>query len=299
MNPRLPTRRQFLQTAAVAAATATATRSVLAAGKSTAPAWTIGCLNRPWVKWSVDEMLDGVKAAGYRTVGLQTTTKGEPFIAAGATAASLAALKEKIAARGLKATMGRIQLKDGMPLATAMPSIREQLDNARTLGLRALINTGTGKPEHYEGWYKAMAYAAAYGADLGIQIVIKPHGAVVAASAEILTAIEKINHRNLGIWYDAGNIIYYTDKDPLQELEPLIAHVSAFTAKDCAGKGQEVMIQFGDGKVDFKAIFQRLKRAGFKGPIMVESCAIKDTAAGTTANAKANRVFLESVLATI
>jgi sugar phosphate isomerase/epimerase len=295
----LTTRRQFIQTAAIAAAATTAPRNIFAAAQTTAPAWTIGCLNRPWVKWKLDEMLDGVKAAGYRTVGLQTNTTGEAFIAAGATPAYLESLKQKIAARGLKVNLARLTLKDGAPQAEASASIRQQLDNARTLGVGTLINTGTGKPEHYEGWYRSMAYAAAYGADLGIQIVMKPHGGVVAASAELLTSLEKINHRNLGIWYDAGNVIFYTGKDPLAELEPIISRVTAFTAKDCASKGSDVMIQFGDGKVDFKAIFQRLKRAGFKGPIMVESCAIKDTAAGTTANAKANRVFLEKALAAI
>jgi sugar phosphate isomerase/epimerase len=106
-----------------------------------------------------------------------------------------------------------------------------------------------------------------------------------------------VKHQNLRIWYDAGNIIYYTGKDPLQELEPLLPHVSAFTAKDCAGNIAEVMTQFGTGKVDFVAIFKRLKKANFKGPIMVESCAVGATAAETTKNAEANRKFLERAIA--
>lgn len=98
---------------------------------------------------------------------------------------------------------------------------------------------------------------------------------------------------------DAGNIIYYTGKDPLAELEPILSRVTAFTAKDCAAKGSEVMIQFGEGKVDFPAIFRRLKRAEFKGPIMVECCAVEGTPAETTANARANREFLEKTIAAI
>jgi sugar phosphate isomerase/epimerase len=141
-----------------------------------------------------------------------------------------------------------------------------------------------------------MAYAAAYMSDRGIKLVTKPHGGVNAAAAELLVCLEEINHPNLGIWYDAGNIIYYTDKDPLAELEPVLSHVTAFTAKDCAGKESEVMIQFGEGKVDFGAIFRRLRKARFNGPIMVESCAVGRTAAETTANAKANRLFLEKAI---
>jgi sugar phosphate isomerase/epimerase len=183
--------------------------------------------------------------------------------------------------------------------AGASADIRRQIDNARTLGLRTLINTGTNKPELYEAWYRQMAFAAAYGADHGIEIVTKPHGGVVATGADLLKCVEKIKHANFSIWYDAGNILYYTGKDPLPELEPIVAHVTAFTAKDCAGKDKDVMIQFGHGKVDFPAIFRRLKQAAFKGPVMVETCAIGATAAETTKNARANREFLEKTLRAI
>ena len=64
MNHPLGTRRQFLQTAAVGIGVAAA-GCVSAAGRV---GWTIGCLNRPWVKWSVDDMLDGVH---FLSAGLQ------------------------------------------------------------------------------------------------------------------------------------------------------------------------------------------------------------------------------------
>lgn len=243
-------------------------------------------------------MLDGIRAAGYKTIGLQTTTPADKWV--GATSRDyLVALKEKVAARGLTAIEGRLTTKDSAPFESATAEIRQQVDNAKLLGLTSLINTGTAKPELYEAWYRLMNYAAAYAADAGIQLVTKPHGGVVATAADLLKCLEKINHRNLGIWYDAGNVLYYTGKDPLQELEPIIGHVSAFTAKDCAGKGSEVMTQFGTGKVDFVAIFRRLKKAGFKGPIMVESCEVRGTAAETTAAAKANREFLVAALAKV
>ncbi len=244
-------------------------------------------------------MLDGVKAAGYSTVGLQTPTPADPFVGAGATPDYLAKLKEKIAARGLVVNQSRLRTLDTASFADATADIRRQMENARTLGIGTLINTGTAKPELYEAWYRLMAFAAALGADHGIKLVTKPHGGVVASAAEILVCLEKVNHSNFGIWYDAGNIISYTGKDPLAELEPIISRVTAFTAKDCAAKGSEVMIQFGEGKVDFPAIFRRLQRAEFKGPIMVESCAVKGTPAETTANARANREFLEKTIAAI
>jgi len=59
------------------------------------------------------------------------------------------------------------------------------------------------------------------------------------------------------------------------------------------------MSQFGTGKVEFKAIFAKLKSVGFNGQIMVEGVKVGATAEETTANALANREFLEKVLITI
>jgi sugar phosphate isomerase/epimerase len=149
-----------------------------------------------------------------------------------------------------------------------------------------------------------MADAAAFAEERGIKLVMKPHGGGSGASAEILSAIKTVGHKNFKIWYDAGNIIYYTGKDPVEELKPIVQHVTGFCAKDCsvetdaAGKRKpDVMIQFGAGKVDFTAVFKALKTGGFNGPVMVECCKIGPTAAETTANAKANRDFLTKALA--
>jgi sugar phosphate isomerase/epimerase len=57
------------------------------------------------------------------------------------------------------------------------------------------------------------------------------------------------------------------------------------------------MIQLGEGQVDFQAIFARLKQVGFQGPIMLEGCTVGKTPEETTQNARANRLFLEKIIA--
>ena len=57
------------------------------------------------------------------------------------------------------------------------------------------------------------------------------------------------------------------------------------------------MVQLGTGKVDFARVFSVLKDAGFKGPIMLEGSDPGKSAADATANAKANREFLERKIA--
>jgi len=57
------------------------------------------------------------------------------------------------------------------------------------------------------------------------------------------------------------------------------------------------MIQLGAGAVDFAALFRRLRRAGFQGPVMLEGGAVGESAEATTRNARANREFLARALA--
>jgi len=291
-------RRTFLQrTLAYGSATTLGASRMSSLGA--AVRWPIGCFNRPWTKWAFDDALRQIKAAGYDATGLLTRTKDEPFIAAEATPEYLAGLKQRLAASGLKPQMGALRSRHDIPLADSITEVRRQIDNAKTLGLAFVLSFGVDQRGEYDHFYKVMADAAAYADERQIKLVIKPHGGGSGASAEIAAALQAVRHANFKIWYDAGNIIYYTNKDPVEELKPIAQHVTGFCAKDCGAPQGDVMIQFGTGRVDFVRVFNTLKAAGFDGPIMVECCKVGATAEETMANARANRVFLERVLAQV
>ncbi len=293
-------RREFLSDSAVVLAGAAVLvdpTALLAAPQPTK--WPIGCFNRPWAQWPFAETLKSVKAAGYGLTGLLTRTKMDPFIADDATPEYLEGLKGAIAASGVKAIMGALRSRHDVPLEQTTASLRKQIDNAAFLGLKSVMTFGIDNPEQFDHYFKAMADAAAHGQEKGVQVVMKPHGGSSGSSEEIIAAMKKVNHRNFSIWYDAGNIIYYTGKDPIEELKPIVKYVTGFCAKDCGQPKGDVMIQFGTGKVDFKGVFQVMKGAGFNGPIMVEGVAGGDTPEAVAANARANREFLEKVLASL
>jgi sugar phosphate isomerase/epimerase len=259
----------------------------------------MGCFNRPWTNWSFDQTLKEIKAAGFATTGLLTRTKDEPFIAADATTEYLAELKTRIAASGLTANMGALRSSHDIPLADSIREVRKQIDNARFIGLKYVLSFGADKPEEFAHYAQVMSDAAAYAQVKDIKLAMKPHGGISGASDEILRVIKTVSHRNFSIWYDAGNIIYYTGKDPVAEIDPIAKHITGFCAKDCGEPKGDVMIQFGSGKVDFAAVFKKLKSAGFDGPVMVECCKVGQTPEETMANARANREFIERVLASM
>jgi sugar phosphate isomerase/epimerase len=287
-------RREFIHKTIIGAALiGTSSDTVVAKGVK----WQIGCFNRPWTKWSFDQTLREIKAAGYKATGLLSRTRDEAFIGAEATPEYLAGLKTRIASSGLTANMGALRTRHDIPLDDSINNVRKQIDNARLLSLKYVLSFGADKPEEFSHYFKVMSFAAAYAQDKGIKLAMKPHGGISGSSNEILNVIKEVNHRNFSIWYDAGNIIYYTGKDPVAELEPIVRHVSGFCAKDCGEPKGDVMIQFGAGKVDFPAVFKKLKSGGFNGPVMVECCKVGGTPEETTTNARANREFLEKVMA--
>ena len=297
-------RRAFIRSSVMtASALAISPTSVRAAETSACVRWPIGCFNRPWVNepkgWTIDTALDGIKAAGFTLAGLISRTAQEPLIGADATPRYLAELKEKLATRGLKANLGALRFNPQVPLEDQIQDVRRQIDNGRTVGLEFLITFGADKPEHFANFFKLMADGAAYAQERGLRLVLKPHGGISGTAEEIQRCLDAVKHPNFQIWYDAGNIIYYTGKDPVEQLKPIAQHVTGFCAKDCDKERGAVMLEFGKGKVDFAAVFGELKRAGFNGPVMVECCAPGDTPELVTAGARKNREFLEQALGTM
>ncbi|HUD46040.1 MAG TPA: sugar phosphate isomerase/epimerase [Candidatus Baltobacteraceae bacterium] len=306
-------RRGFLKTGAVAAVAAT--MGVLrvdaqAAGVS----WPIGCFNRPWMQkfgshtqplstlqtanWGFDAALKGIAEAGFVMVGLLTPMPDEPFLAADASGEYLAGLKNRIAASGLTATMGSLRINFSSSLDGAIQQVRRQIDHAQFLNLEWLLTFGVDNKEDYAHYCRAMADAADYAQERKIKLVLKPHGGSSGASEEIIRCLNDVGRPNFKIWYDAGNIVYYTGKDPVEELKPIAQYVTGFCAKDCAAPKSDVMIQFGTGKVDFTAVYGELKKAGFNGPTFIE-CAGGKTFQEVTDDARANRVFLERIFASL
>lgn len=261
--------------------------------------WSIGCFNRPWTKWSFDQALQAIQSAGYKTTGLLSRTNDEPFIGAEATPEYIENLRQRITASGLTANMGALHSRHTIAIEDSIREVRQQIDNAHTLGLTYIMSFGADNSAEFAHYFQVMSDAAAYADERGINLVMKPHGGISGTAGQILDVIKIVNHPNFSIWYDAGNIIHYTGKDPVVEIDPIAPHISGFCAKDCAEVKGDVMLQFGTGKVDFHAVFQRLKECGFSGPIMVECCKVGQTPEETLLNARANREFLEKVLASL
>lgn len=314
-------RRTFIKTSAAAVAAMALPLSSRGADQSASQKpFPVGCHARPFGRFrlSHDDLLDAIKSAGYTSADMISAAPPAQRGPVAITPEMVTALKEKLAARGMVSTFCSLSIRTDVPLADAVTAARQQITNAHALGQKFALYLGLEKESQYIHATKVLADAAAFGKERGVQVAIKQHHGLNNTSGELVGWVRQVNHPNFGVFHDAGNVIYYTGKDPVAQLEIVGPYVIGVVAKDCLGphfqereagapsfgssvpdpRGDEVMIQFGTGKVDFAGMFKKLKSYGFNGPIFVEGTAVGETVEQTIANARANREFLEKARTT-
>ena len=87
-------------------------------------------------------------------------------------------------------------------------------------------------------------------------------------------AIRDVDMPNLGVGLDTANLLLYGKANPVDAVDILGPHIKSVHAKDGRWPtnpyefGEEVLI--GKGLVDFRAVFTKLHRLGYKGAISIE-----------------------------
>jgi len=296
-------RRQFLGrtvklgTAGLAASCIT-TSLASATKESHSGPWKIGCYTRPWGQYDYRVALDAIAEAGFKYAGLMTTkSKTGLVISVSTTIEEAEQVDEEVKKRGLSVPS---VYGGGIPVAKSLQEgiegLRKLIDNCAACGAENLLMGGIGTEKLYKTYYKAIAECCDYAADKGIGISVKPHGGLNATGPQCRKTIEMVGHKNFRIWYDPGNIFYYSngELDPVIDAATVDGLVVGMCIKDYKHP-RDVMVTPGTGKVNFPAVLARLMKGGFtSGPLVVE-CLERGDLKKTLAEARKARRFLEEL----
>ncbi|UCD28212.1 MAG: sugar phosphate isomerase/epimerase [Planctomycetota bacterium] len=109
-------------------------------------------------------------------------------------------------------------------------------------------------------------------AQYSITIVIETHPDLMTNSRTALETLTTVNHPNIRVNFDTGNVYYYNKNlDAVDELSKIIDYVASIHIKDSNGRYQEWDFPtLGTGIVDFPTIFRLTKGHGFTGPFTIE-----------------------------
>jgi sugar phosphate isomerase/epimerase len=294
-------RRDFLdrtlKIGAVGFAASCATKSATIA--ATADRWQIGCYTRPWDKYDYRVALDAIAEAGFKYAGLMTTKseKSNLVISVATTLEEAHQIGEEVRKRGLKVPS---VYGGGIPVAKSLKAgiegLRKLIDNCAACNVDNLLMGGIGNANLYDAYYKAIAECCDYAAEKGMGISVKPHGGLNATGPQCRKTVEMVGHKNFRIWYDPGNIYFYSDAklDPVNDAATVDGLVVGMCIKDYKHP-RNVAVTPGTGMVDFPTVFARLKQGGFtSGPLVVE-CLEPGDLEHTLAEAKKTREFLEEL----
>ena len=113
----------------------------------------------------------------------------------------------------------------------------------------------------------------------------------------LFRTIKDVGLDNVGVNFDAANLILYGKANPVEALDILGPFVQGIHAKDglyptdARQLGREVPI--GEGKVNFPAFIRRLKEIGYRGPLTIER---EISGPKQTEDVRAAKIYLEKLI---
>jgi sugar phosphate isomerase/epimerase len=304
------TRRRFLDCALASGAVAVVAPHLmtdLAVAAGSPRGWQIGIYTRPWASYEYRVALDGMAEAGFKYAGLMSAkSSGEsrPVISAETTSEEAAEVAKELRKRKLEVLSvfgGWIPVQES--LKAGIKAMRRLIDNCAAVGARSVLMAGAEKAEWEELSYRVIAECCDYAAQKGLFITLKPHGPINTTGALCRQRIEKVGKPNFRLFYDPGNVYFYSDGqiDPLQDAATVDGLVVGMCVKDYldadAQQKRRVRVTPGTGKVNFPALMARLKQGGFTGgPLVIECLAPAAEQKEIVAEAKKAREFVEKLV---
>ena len=306
-------RREFLVGTIGAGAAGLMASASRGAESSARTRYEVGIYTRPWDKYDYRISLDAVAEAGFQHVGLMTTTmpSGRLVLSANTTPEQAADIAEEVKKRGLQVISvypGSIPVQKSVE--AGIEAMRTIVDNCAAVGAKSLLMGGIGNEKYFDAYYKAIAETCDYAAEKNLPITVKPHGGLNATGPQCRKCIESVGHRNFSLWYDPGNVFYYSngELDPVDDAQTVGGLVRVgmcikdFDMVEKDGKPtRDVWLTPGTGRVNFPQVLKNLRDGGFTSGALVIECVNRGDGELPTilAEVKKAREYVETLAASL
>lgn len=288
------TRRDFLGSSAA-----------LTLGAQVKPAPTkfqIACMTLPYSRFSLARALEGIKRAGYQFVAWGTTHKEDgkdvPVMARDAAPAKAKELARHCRDMGLEPVLMFSgiypEAKDGLEVLT------QRVKQAGAAGVPQVLTFGHTKGGNFKLWVERFKKLGPIARDNNVLLVVKQHGGETGTGAACAAITSEVNHPNIKVNYDAGNVLDYLDKDPIPDIKLCAAEVRSFCIKDHRNWPKDEDCGPGFGEIDHYKLLHPVAFTGLSMPLACENIFAPllprpDKPEGVDALAKRAREFLEVV----
>lgn len=259
------------------------------------------CLNsNTYHGYSLEEAVHGARAAGVRFMEIAAVRGYTEHARADMSDAEIADVLKLVADNDI--TLVGMCGHANIVTPEGQEQLRENLALAAKLGVTYMV-TGTGEThdddhviEDDTELVEILRGLAADAAAHGLILAIETHGNNYGTGQSIHELLAKVGADNLRINYDTGNVVFYGNTQPKDDLPTCVDSVVALHLKEKAGEPQEWNFPaIGDGDIDFDSVFRELVSAHNSAPLSIE---IEFTPAGPGSVEAVHEALARSVDAT-
>jgi len=299
-------RRQFVVAGAATVAALSALRSADPPSNKKPTKFQIACMTLPYARFPFERALAGIKSAGYSYVAWGTShvesegAKAMPILAFDDPPEKAKDLAKRCRDMGLQPLMmfSNIYPEDKNGLTV----LKNRLQQASAGGLPHVLTFGHTKGGNRQQWIERFKELGPIAKDLNVTLVVKQHGGETGTGEACAAITREVNHPNIKVNFDAGNVMDYLHIDPIADLRKCVDEVRGFCIKDHRMAPKDEDCGPGLGEIDHYKLLQQVAHTGLTMPLCCENIFAPllprpDKPEGVDVLARRAREFLELVIA--
>ncbi len=234
----------------------------------------VACMTLPYRRFPLVRALKGIHTAGYKFVALGTSHKEAdgndvPVIAATAAPAVAKELATRCRDIGLEPvlmfSMVYPEAKDGLEILTL------RLKQAGAAGIAQVLTFGHTKGGDRKIWVERFKLLGPIAKDHNTTLVVKQHGGETGTGEACAAIVREVDHPNIKVNYDAGNVLDYLDRDPIPDIKLCAPEVRSFCIKDHRNWPKDEDCGPGFGEIDHYRLLHPVAFTGLKMPLACEN----------------------------
>jgi len=269
-------RRNLLVSAIGAAAASTIGTPVRAdspASKKTD--FQLACMTLPYASVPLKRALTGIKSAGFRYVAWGTTHQETP---GGEPIPVMPADDAPDKAKELAKLCRDMGLEPAMMFSTVYPEaadglkvLTHRIKQAGAAAIPQVLTFGHTSGGNRDVWIDRLTQLGPIANDHGVILVVKQHGGSTGTGTACAEIIREVNHPNIKVNYDAGNVMDYLDVDPIPDIVQCADEVFSFCIKDHRNWPVDQDCGAGFGEIDHYRLLHPVAFTGRSMPLCFEN----------------------------
>jgi len=281
-SPSCCSRRTFLQAGAAGLSV-----SGLAAAGGASPAddqapdrrgrpteFQVACMTLPYSRFPLGRALSGIRSAGYRYVAwgtqhVEADGQKVPVLASDASPDRAAQLGRRCRDMGLEPLMMFSMIYPEDP--RGLEVLTQRVKQAAAAGIPQVLTFGHTEGGNAPVWVERFKKLAPIAEDHGVLIVVKQHGGSTGTGEACAKIVRQVDHPNIQVNYDAGNVMDYLNVDPIPDILKCADVVRSFCIKDHRNWPKDEDCGPGLGEIDHYRLLHPVAFRGLKIPLCCEN----------------------------